>query len=331
MGIMPDVIIARCDEPLEDGILQKIAAFCNVEQDCVIENRTLSSLYDVPLMLHGARLDELVCRRFGFAAPEPDLTEWRQMCSRINGLNRSVTIAMVGKYVELHDAYLSVVEALHHGGYENSAAVSIRWVDAEQLSEANLNEQLAGVDGILVPGGFGQRGIEGMILAARYAREHSLPYLGICLGMQIAVIEAARNMAGLTRANSREFTPENDQCVIDLMPDQTGELPKGGTMRLGAYPCALAEGSRMRTIYGGAELIHERHRHRYEVSNAFRPVLEEAGVRFTGASPDGRLVEAMELPEHPFFVAVQYHPEFKSRPNHAHPLFRELIRACLKS
>lgn len=331
MGIMPDVIIARCDEPLEDGILQKIAAFCNVEQDCVIENRTLPSLYDVPLMLHGARLDELVCRRFGFAAPEPDLTEWRQMCTRINGLNRSVTIAMVGKYVELHDAYLSVVEALRHGGYENSAAVSIRWVDAEQLSEANLNEQLAGVDGILVPGGFGQRGIEGMILAARYAREHSLPYLGICLGMQIAVIEAARNMAGLTRANSREFTPENDQCVIDLMPDQTGELPKGGTMRLGAYPCALAEGSRMRTIYGGAELIHERHRHRYEVSNAFRPVLEEAGVRFTGASPDGRLVEAMELPEHPFFVAVQYHPEFKSRPNHAHPLFRELIRACLKS
>ena len=330
MGIMPDVIIARCDEPLEDGILQKIAAFCNVEQDCVIENRTLPSLYDVPLMLHGARLDELVCRRFGFAAPEPDLTEWRQMCTRINGLNRSVTIAMVGKYVELHDAYLSVVEALRHGGYENSAAVSIRWVDAEQLSEANLNEQLAGVDGILVPGGFGQRGIEGMILAARYAREHSLPYLGICLGMQIAVIEAARNMAGLPRANIREFTPENDQCVIDLMPDQTGELPKGGTMRLGAYPCALAEGSRMRDIYSGAELIHERHRHRYEVSNAFRPMLEEAGVRFTGTSPDGRLVEAMELPEHPFFVAVQYHPEFKSRPNHAHPLFRELIRACLK-
>ena len=330
MGIMPDVIIARCDEPLEDGILQKIAAFCNVEQDCVIENRTLPSLYDVPLMLHGARLDELVCRRFGFAAPEPDLTEWRQMCTRINELNRSVTIAMVGKYVELHDAYLSVVEALRHGGYENSAAVSIRWVDAEQLSETNLNEQLAGVDGILVPGGFGQRGIEGMILAARYAREHSLPYLGICLGMQIAVIEAARNMAGLPRANSREFTPENDQCVIDLMPDQTGELPKGGTMRLGAYPCALAEGSRMRDIYSGAELIHERHRHRYEVSNAFRPMLEEAGVRFTGTSPDGRLVEAMELPEHPFFVAVQYHPEFKSRPNHAHPLFRELIRACLK-
>ena len=330
MGIMPDVIIARCDEPLEDGILQKIAAFCNVEQDCVIENRTLSSLYDVPLMLHGARLDELVCRRFGFAAPEPDLTEWRQMCSRINGLSRSVTIAMVGKYVELHDAYLSVVEALRHGGYENSAAVSIRWVDAEQLNEANLSEQLAGVDGILVPGGFGQRGIEGMILAARYAREHSLPYLGICLGMQIAVIEAARNMAGLERANSREFTPENDQCVIDLMPDQTGEIPKGGTMRLGAYPCALAEGSLMRSIYSDAALIHERHRHRYEVSNAFRPLLEQAGVRFTGTSPDGRLVEAMELPEHPFFVAVQYHPEFKSRPNHAHPLFRELIRACLK-
>ncbi len=329
MGIMPDVIIARCDEPLEEGILQKIAAFCNVGTDCVIENRTLPSLYDVPLMLHGAQLDELVCRHFGLATPEPDLTEWREMCQRIGALNRSVTIAMVGKYVGLHDAYLSVVEALHHGGFENGAAVSIRWVDAESLTPENIAETLAGVDGILIPGGFGARGVEGMVLAAQYAFERQIPYLGICLGMQVAVIAAARALAGLPHANSREFDPDGDQCVIDLMPDQQGNLPKGGTMRLGAYPCALTTGSRMGNIYGEASLIQERHRHRYEVNNSFRPLLEEAGVVFSGTSPDGRLVEAMELPEHPFFVAVQYHPEFKSRPNRAHPLFRELIRACL--
>ena len=330
MGIMPDVIIARCDEPLEDGIRQKLAAFCNVEPECVIENQTLDSLYDVPLMLHDANLDGLVCRRFGFETPEPDLTEWKELCRRTGQLERTVTIAMVGKYVELHDAYLSVVEALHHGGFENRAAVSIRWVDADQLTEENVAERLAGVDGVLVPGGFGSRGVEGMILAARWARENRVPYLGICLGMQVAVIEAARSLAGLSAANSREFDPEGSECVIDLMPDQQGNLPKGGTMRLGAYPCRLAEGSRMRAVYGGAPEIQERHRHRYEVSNVFRARLEQAGLVFSGTSPDGHLVEAMELPGHPYYLAVQYHPEFKSRPNRAHPLFRELVRACLQ-
>lgn len=328
MGIMPDVIIARCDEPLEEGILQKLAAFCNVEPECVIENRTLNSLYDVPLMLHGAGLDALVCRRFGFNAPQPDLREWQALCARIAAPARRVTIAIVGKYVELHDAYLSVVEALYHGGYANDAAVRIRWVDAEQLAPDTIGGALAGADGILVPGGFGERGIEGMVLAAGYAREHAVPYLGICLGMQIAVIEAARHLCGLDGANSREFAPDGAHCVIDLMPDQQGDLPKGGTMRLGAYPCALKEGTLLRGVYGVPE-IRERHRHRYEVNNAYRPALEAAGAVFSGTSPDGRLVEAIEHPSHPFFVGVQYHPEFKSRPNRAHLLFRAFIAAAL--
>ena len=328
MGIMPDVIIARCDEPLEDGILQKIAAFCNVEPNCVIENRTLNSLYDVPLMLHAAHLDQLVCRRFGFADVEPDMSEWKDLCGRIATLSRRTTIAIVGKYVELHDAYLSVVEALYHGGYANDAKVQLRWVGSEQLTSENIAEKLAGVTGILVPGGFGERGIEGMVLAAQYARENKIPYFGICLGMQIAVIAAARSLCGMADANSREFTPDNPHCVIDLMPDQQGNLPKGGTMRLGAYPCTLQPGTRLAAIYG-AEQVQERHRHRYEVNNEFRPQLQQAGVVWSGTSPDGRLVEAMELPDHPFYVAVQYHPEFKSRPNKAHPIFRAFIEASL--
>ena len=328
MGIMPDVIIARCDEPLEDGILQKLAAFCNVAPECVIENRTLKSLYDVPLMLHEAGLDGLVCRRLGLrAAAGPDLAEWRAMCARIAAAKGEVTIAMVGKYVELHDAYFSVVEALHHGGYACGRQVKIRWVDAEALGTANVDAALAGVQGVLVPGGFGARGIEGMVLAAQYARVHGVPYLGICLGMQVAVMEAARSLAGIEGAGSREFTPENPHCVIDLMPDQQGNLPKGGTMRLGAYPCRLAPGSLLARIYGEEEIL-ERHRHRYEVCNEYRAALEAAGVRLSGLSPDGRLVEAMEYPAHPFFVGVQYHPEFKSRPNRAHPLFRAFVAAA---
>lgn len=328
MGLMPDVIIARCDEPLEDGILQKLAAFCNVEPDCVIENRTLGSLYEVPLMLHGAQLDSLVCRRLGLCCAEPDLREWRALCARVASLSRAVRIALVGKYVELHDAYLSVVEALYHAGYENGAAVTIQWVDSEQLTPENTAARLAGADGVLIPGGFGVRGIEGMVLAARYAREREIPYFGICLGMQIAVIEAARGLCGLAGANSREFAPDGAHCVIDLMPDQQGNLPKGGTMRLGAYPCRLTPDSLLRRIYG-QEDISERHRHRYEVNNEYRAALQAAGVRFSGLSPDGRLVEAMELPGHPFYVGVQYHPEFKSRPNRAHPLFRAFIHSAM--
>ena len=328
MGIMPDVIIARCDEPLEDGILQKLAAFCNVGPECVIENRTLGSLYDVPLMLHSAGLDELVCRHFRLNAPKPDLREWRALCGRIAGLSYTVEIAVVGKYVELHDAYLSVVEALYHGGYACGAAVRIRWVDAQQLTPDNTADILADVGGILVPGGFGSRGIEGMVLAAQYAREHAVPYLGICLGMQIAVLEAARHLCGFADAASREFTPHGGRCVIDLMPDQQGDLPKGGTMRLGAFPCVLRDGTLLRRVYGVPQ-VQERHRHRYEVNNAYRPALEKTGVVFSGTSPDGRLVEAMENPAHPFFVGVQYHPEFKSRPNRPHPIFQAFVAAAL--
>ena len=328
MGIMPDVIIARCDEPLEEGILQKLAAFCNVEPDCVIENRTLGSLYEVPLMLHAAGLDDLVCKRLGFETRKPDLTEWSALCRRIGSLERKVNIAIVGKYVELHDAYLSVVEALNHAGYANNAAVTLDWVDSESLTPETVDARLAKADGVLVPGGFGKRGIEGMVLAADWARRNKVPYFGICLGMQIAVIDAARALANLPGANSREFDPEGDACVIDLMPDQQGNLPKGGTMRLGAYPCAVEPGTLLHRIYGQS-MISERHRHRYEVSNDFRAALSEAGVVFSGLSPDGRLVEAMELPGHPFFVGVQYHPEFKSRPDKPQPIFRNFVAAAL--
>ena len=328
-GIMPDVIIARCDEPLEADIVRKLAAFCNVGPGCVIENRTLGSLYDVPLMLHDAGLDALACRRLGLAGHEPDLGEWRAMCARIASLRRRVTIAMVGKYVELHDAYLSVAEALRHGGFANGAQVDIRWVDADGLTPENAADQLSGADGVLVPGGFGARGVEGMVCAAQYARERAVPFFGICLGMQVAVIEAARHLAALPDANSREFAPEGGACVIDLMPDQRGNLPKGGTMRLGAYACCVAPGTRLAEAYGAPGEIFERHRHRYEVNNAYRGALQAAGVVFSGLSPDGRLVEAMELPGHPFYIGVQYHPEFKSRPNRAHPLFSALVRAAL--
>ena len=329
VGIMPDIIVARCDEPLEESIKKKIALFCNVEPDCVIENRTLPVLYEAPLMLQEHGLDSIVCRKLALQAPPAELREWKGMLSRIRRATKPVTIALVGKYVKLHDAYLSVAEALAHAGYENGARVEIRWVDSEGLCGENIRERLAGCQGVLIPGGFGDRGIEGMITAAAFSRENQLPYFGICLGMQIAVIAYARALAGLPQANSREFDPEGDACVIDLMPDQRGELPKGGTMRLGAYPCVLGEGSKLRGIYGEAQ-ISERHRHRYEVSNAFRPALEKAGMCFCGQSPDGRLCEAAELPGHPFYVGVQYHPEFKSRPNRAHPVFRAFVAAALE-
>ncbi len=265
LGIIPDIIIARCDEPLEPGILEKLALFCDVRPECVIENRTLPSLYDVPLMLHQAGLDRIACQALDLPGGEPDLEEWRALCRRVENPRRQVEIALVGKYVELHDAYLSVAEALRHGGYENDARVKIRWVDSEGLSGENIEEALAGCAGVIVPGGFGGRGIAGMIAAAQYARRTGLPYFGICLGMQIAVIEAARNLLGLPQADSSEFAPETPDPVIHLMPGQRGEVPKGGTMRLGAYPCRLGEGTRLGAIYGASE-ITERHRHRYEVN-----------------------------------------------------------------
>ena len=328
MGIMPDIVIARCDEPLEDGIPQKIAMFCDVETDCVIENMTLGSLYEVPLMLHEKKLDEIVCRKLNLPYEEAKLDDWKQLCRTIDGAKKEVKIAIVGKYVELHDAYLSVVEALNHGGYENGAKIKLEWVDSEFLTDDNAAGKLNGVAGILVPGGFGERGIEGMITAARYAREKKIPYFGICLGMQVAVIEFARHAAGMADADSREFSQASGHLVIDLMPDQKGNIPKGGTMRLGAYPCELLDGSRLKEIYGQS-CMKERHRHRYEVNNEFREALEKAGLVLSGLSPDGRLVEAVEIKEHPFYIAVQYHPEFKSRPNHAHPIFREFVKASL--
>ena len=328
MGIHPDIIVLRCDEPLEPAIFQKIALFCNVTPDCVIENRTLDCLYEAPLMLERAGFSCVVCRRLGLACPAPDMAEWETMVERIKGAHREVTIGLVGKYVQLQDAYLSVAEALRHAGYANDAHVTIRWIDSETLTPETVEATLAGLSGILVPGGFGSRGVEGMILAAEYARTHRLPYLGICLGMQVAVIEFARHAAGIADANSGEFDELCRNKVIDFMPGQSDSIDKGGTLRLGAYPCVITPGSTMARCYG-QDRIDERHRHRYEFNNDYRAALAEAGLALSGLSPDGTLVEATELTEHPFFVGVQYHPEFKSRPNRPHPLFCGLIRAAL--
>ena len=328
-GIMPDIIIPRVDEPMDDVIKQKIALFCNVKPDCVIENLTLPTLYQAPLMLEKNGLGRIVCRELALENRECDLTDWNRMLHRIEQSTKPVNIALVGKYVKLHDAYLSVAEALRHAGYENGAAVNIHWVDSEQITPETAGELLSGCDGIILPGGFGSRGIEGMITAAQYARENHIPYFGICLGMQIAVIEYARHVLGFADAHSSEFSAESTHPVIDLMPDQQGNLPKGGTMRLGAYPCLAKEGSLLHRSYGQAQLS-ERHRHRYEFNNRFRPQFEQAGMRVAGTSPDGRLVEAVELPDHDYYLGVQYHPEFKSRPNRAHPLFKQFIAAALK-
>lgn len=328
-GISPDIIVLRADEPITDtSIFQKIAGFCNVKPDCVIENLTLPNLYEAPLMLEKAHLSEIVCRELHLQTPPPDLTEWEQLCRRITSRSQTVTIGLVGKYVQLHDAYLSVAEALHHAGYDQSADVRIEWIDSETITEETADELLSPLDGVIVPGGFGKRGIEGMILTAKYAREHALPYLGICLGMQIAVIEYARHAAGLTGAHSREFDPDAPYKVIDFMDGQSDAIDKGGTLRLGSYPCIIAKGTTMERCYGQCE-ISERHRHRYEFSNACRDALTAAGLTISGTSPDGGLVEAVEVSDAPFYVGVQFHPEFKSRPNKPHPLFSGLLSAAL--
>ncbi|MDR3728790.1 MAG: CTP synthase [Oscillospiraceae bacterium] len=329
VGIQPDVLVCRCDSPITEDIRRKLALFCNVAPECVIQNTTASTLYEVPLLLAKEGLDQVVCRRLGLDAPAPDLTEWRAMVERILHPQRTVTIALVGKYTQLHDAYLSVAEALAHAGAANGAAVEIRWVDSEELTDENVAQRLEGCSGILVPGGFGQRGIDGMLRAIRYAREKAIPFFGICLGMQMAVVEFARDQAGLPEADSAEFRENGGDPVIALMSDQVGITAKGGTMRLGKYPCRLAEGSRARALYG-SEQISDRHRHPFEFNNAYRKTLTEAGLALTGLSPDGQLVEIVELPDHPWFVGVQFHPEFKSRPNRAHPLFKGFIAAALK-
>ncbi len=328
MGINPNIIVLRCDEPLEESIFHKIALFCNVKPDCVIENITLPNLYEAPLMLEQSDFSAVVCRELGIDAPAPDLAEWREMVERIDSaVDHCVEIGLVGKYVGLHDAYLSVAEALHHAGYYHNVHINIHWIDSEEIKPDTVDSMLAGLDGIIVPGGFGSRGIEGMILAVKYAREQGLPYFGICLGMQIAVIEYARNVAGIADADSGEF---NEQCrhkVIDFMPGQSEDIDKGGTLRLGAYPCDIRPGTTMERCYGTLA-VSERHRHRYEFNNDYRGILQENGLTLSGMSPDGRLVETVELTERPFFVGVQYHPEFKSRPNKPHPLFLGFIGAA---
>ncbi len=329
MGVSPDIIVLRCDEPLEESIFKKISMFCNVKEDCVIENRTLPNLYQAPLMLEDAHLSEVVCRELKIDAPAPDLTEWKNLVTNIASRNRDVTIGLVGKYVQLHDAYLSVAEALNHSGFALNAHVNIEWIDSEELNEDNINERLKNLKGIIVPGGFGDRGIEGMILAANYARTNNIPYFGICLGMQIAVIEYARNVAGLSDACSGEFQDASDTKVIDFMPGQSDNIDKGGTLRLGSYPCHITEGSLMEKCYGKLD-INERHRHRYEFNNDYRDVLTEKGLVISGLSPDGHLVETVEVKEHPFYLGVQFHPEFKSRPNRPHPIFKKFVESALE-
>ena len=328
LGVKPDVIVLRCDEPLEESIFKKIALFCNVKEDCVIENRTLPTLYEAPIMLEEQHFSALVCRELHIDAPNIDLTDWKRMLHQIATRDKTVTVGLVGKYVQLHDAYLSVAEALRHGGYALGADVQIRWIDSETVTRENVAEVLAGCDGILVPGGFGSRGIEGMIVTADYCRETGLPYFGICLGMQISVIAFARAVAGMQDANSGEFDPESTHKVIDFLPDQSDSVAKGGTLRLGAYPCHIRPGTKMMEAYAVPH-IYERHRHRYEFNNTFRETLEQAGLLISGTSPDGYIVETVELPGYPFYVGVQFHPEFKSRPNKPHPLFVSFVKACL--
>ena len=329
VGIQPDILVCRTDAEISEDVRHKIALFCNVEPDCVIQNLTAQTLYEAPLLLEREGLADCVCRKLGLGNVQPDLTEWTAMVRRIKAAKRHVRIALVGKYIQLHDAYLSVSESLFHAAAANDAVCDIKWVDSEELTQENINDVLGDCEGILVPGGFGDRGIEGMILAARYAREKDVPYLGICLGMQIAVIEFARNVVGWADANSAEFTSSSLHPVIDLMPEQQGITAKGGTMRLGQYPCALDKESKAYELYG-EETVYERHRHRYELNNDFREELCEKGLRLAGLSPDGRLVEVVENPANRWFVAAQFHPEFKSRPNKPQPLFYGFVKAALE-
>ncbi len=329
MGIKPDIIVLRCDEPLEENIFKKISLFCNVTEDCVIQNMNVPVLYEAPMMLEKSHLSDAVCKKLALKTSEPDFSEWTTLLENIRNRNKHVTVGIVGKYVQLHDAYLSVIEAIHHAGYACKAYTDIKWIDSESITDENAVEILSGCDAIIVPGGFGERGIPGMISTARYARENNVPFLGICLGMQVVVIEFARNVCSLENANSGEFAPDSQHKVIDLMPEQNNSINKGGTMRLGAYPCIVSENTRMYECYKSIT-ISERHRHRYEFNNDYREILTESGLIISGTSPDGVIVETVEIEENDFYVGVQFHPEFKSRPNKAHPLFKGLINAALK-
>ena len=329
-GINPDIIVARCDETIPQSVLDKISLFCNVEKRCVIQNKTLPSLYEVPFMLEEQNLADIVCEKTGLEIRKPNLSEWQQVVDNIKASTKPVNIALVGKYVALHDAYLSVSEALYHGGFENHAKVNIQWIDSEGLENANLDEVFKDTDGIILPGGFGDRGIEGMISVATYARQKQIPYLGICLGMQIAAIAFARSALGLKDANSFEFDPQSKHTIIDFMEDQSNDIRKGGTMRLGSYPCSLRADTNIWSCYK-KDMIDERHRHRYEFNNEYRSEFERNDMMIVGTSPDKQLVEAIEYKNHPFYIGVQYHPEFKSRPNRPHPLFVGLVKASLEN
>ncbi|WP_405105973.1 CTP synthase [Paenibacillus sp. FSL K6-1217] len=328
IGIQPNVIVCRTEYPLTDDMKAKLALFCDIDANAVVECRDASTLYEVPLNLRDEGLDEIVVNHLKLTTPAPDMREWESMLERIQQLERTVEIAIVGKYVALHDAYLSVVESLSHAGFASNAEVKLRWVDAELVTDENVDELLGGIGGILVPGGFGDRGIEGKISAIRYAREQSIPFFGICLGMQVSVIEYGRSMLGLAGANSSEIDPATPHPLIDLLPEQKDIEDMGGTMRLGLYPCKLLPDSLAMSCYDD-ELVYERHRHRYEFNNAYRDEMEKAGLVISGTSPDGRLVEIVELPGHPWFLSVQFHPEFTSRPNRPQPLFREFVKASL--
>ena len=330
IGIKPDVLVCRARRALTADMKAKISLFCDVGKEAVIENLDVGCIYDVPLILEQQGFAELVVGRLKLPNNPPDHSSWQQMAQTLHNPKSKATVAMVGKYMNLQDAYISITEALHHGGIANSAEVEIRRVDSEEVEQRGVKEMLAGVDGIVVPGGFGSRGVEGKIASIRYARENRIPYLGLCLGLQCAVIEFARNVCGLEAAHSVEFVPDCPVPVLDLLPEQKGLQEKGGTMRLGSYPMKLLEGSRAQQVYGES-LAYERHRHRLEVNNQFREQLAAKGLVFSGTSPDGRLVEMIELSDHPFFLATQAHPEFKSRPTRAHPLFREFIKAALCS
>ena len=330
MGIRADIIVCRSEYEIPQAMRDKIALFCNVPVTHVLQNLNASSIYEVPLMMEEEHLAEVVCDCLRIPCPEPDLADWKRIVYAMQNPRVKVTIALVGKYTQLHDSYLSVVEALHHGGFANDAEVEIKWVDSEKIEKEpeRIADILSGIDGMIIPGGFGNRGTEGMILAAQYARNNGIPFLGICLGMQMALVEFARNVVGWKDANSSELDPETTHPVIDLMPEQAGVTQLGGTMRLGAYPCELVKGTLAHRLYGETK-IHERHRHRYEVNNEMREELAAAGLTFSGISPDGRIVEMIERRDHPYYIGTQGHPEFKSRPNRAHPLFAGLVMAAV--
>jgi CTP synthase len=327
LGIQPHVVVCRTEHPLSGEMKRKLALFCDVDPEAVIEARDVETLYEVPMMLREQGLDDIVVRHLQLSTNPPDMTEWESMVRHVKSLKHMTEIAIVGKYVALHDAYLSIVEALGHAGIDCDTEVKIRWVNAEEVYDQNVAELLGGVQGILVPGGFGDRGIEGKVSAIRYAREQKIPFFGICLGMQVAVVEFARSVAGLDGANSSEINPTAPYPVIDLLPEQKDIEDLGGTMRLGLYPCKVAEGSLAMQCYGD-ELVYERHRHRYEFNNEYRELLESSGLRISGTSPDGRLVEMIEVADHPWFLAVQFHPEFTSRPNRPQPLFKHFVKAA---